>query len=331
MTGPIALTGATGFVGRRVLALAAGTGVKLRVLARRPSALDPGPEIIEGDILDEDALARLTAGAAAVIHCAGAIAGSPDILASVNVEGTRRIAAAARRAGIARFVHVSSLAAREPALSGYALTKRLGEREVMDGLAAESWVILRPPVVYGPGDPATLPLLNQFTRSSAWLPGSRLQRFSLIYVDDLARALLHLAGTHQPHGSIHELHDGRAEGYGWVDIAAAAFAAEGRPDRVHYLPRAALGAVSRLSQAWTGLTGRQLGPPLSSGKVRELYHRDWVCRHKLLDEATPWCPKVRFPEGLALTLDWYRRNGWLPLRSGVAKTLAGTDHGARPV
>ena len=330
MNGPIALTGATGFVGRRVLALAAGTGVKLRILARRPSALDPGPEIVEGDILNDNALARLTAGAAAVIHCAGAIAGSPDILASVNVEGTRRIAAAARRACVARFVHVSSLAAREPGLSGYALTKRLGEREVMDGLAAESWVILRPPVVYGPGDPATLPLLDQFTRSSAWLPGSRSQRFSLIYADDLARALLHLALAREPVGSIHELHDGRADGYAWADIAAAAFAAEGRPDRVFYLPRAALGAVSRLSQGWTGLTGRQLGPPLSPGKVRELYHRDWVCRHQLLDEATPWCPKVRFPEGLALTLDWYRRNGWLPLKAGMAKTRAGTDHGARP-
>lgn len=331
MNGPIALTGATGFVGRRILALAAGTGVKLRILARRPSALDPGLDIIEGDILDDDALARLTAGALAVIHCAGAIAGSPATLNAVNVEGTRRLAAAARRAGTARFVHVSSLAAREPALSGYALTKRLGEREVMDGLAPDRWVILRPPVVYGPGDPATLPLLDQFTRSSAWLPGSRSQRFSLIYADDLARALLHLALAHEPHGSIHELHDGRAKGYAWADIAAAARAAEGSPHRVFYLPRAALGAVARLSQGWTRLTGQRLGPALSPGKVRELYHRDWVCRHKLLDEATPWCPKTRFPEGLALTLDWYRRNGWLPPRPGVAKTLAGTDHGARPV
>jgi nucleoside-diphosphate-sugar epimerase len=334
MNGPIALTGATGFVGRRVLALAAGTGVKLRVLARRPSALDPalhpGLEIIEGDILDEDALARLTAGAAAVIHCAGAIAGSPETLTSVNVEGTRRLAAAARRAATARVVHVSSLAAREPALSGYALSKRLGEREVMDGLANDRWVILRPPVVYGPGDPATLPLIDQFTRRAAWLPGSRSQRFSLIYADDLARALLELAEAREPCGAIHELHDGRAEGYAWADIAAAACAAEGRPERVFYLPRAALGAVSRLSQGWTRLTGQRLGPPLSPGKVRELYHRDWVCRHNLLDEATPWSPDVRVPEGLALTLDRYRRDGWLPVRSGMAKTLAGTDHGARP-
>jgi nucleoside-diphosphate-sugar epimerase len=57
----------------------------------------------------------------------------PETLTAANVEGTRRLVAAARQAGTARFVHVSSLAAREPGLSGYALTKRLGEREVIDG------------------------------------------------------------------------------------------------------------------------------------------------------------------------------------------------------
>jgi nucleoside-diphosphate-sugar epimerase len=332
MNRPIALTGATGFVGRRVLALAAEAGLPLRALARRAAALDgtDSIEIIEGDLLDDSALDRLTEGAAAVVHCAGAIAGGPVTFASVNVEGTRRLAAAARRAGTERFVHVSSLAAREPALSGYAMSKRLGEREVIDGVAGGRWVILRPPVVYGPGDPATLPLMDQFTRPTASLPGSRRQRFSLLYVDDLARALVLLARSPAPCGSIHELHDGRAEGYAWADIAAAAVAGEGRPERVFYLPRMMLDAVSRLSENWMRLTGRRLGPPLSPGKVRELYHRDWVCRTGLLDEATAWSAEVGFQDGLARTLEWYRHNGWLPTRRGVAKTRAESSHGVRP-
>lgn len=334
MSGPIALTGATGFVGRQVLALAAEADLAMRVLARRPSALDAplnsNIEVIQGDILDDDALSRLTVGAAAVIHCAGAIAGSPETLASVNVEGTRRLAAAARRAGTARFVHVSSLAAREPGLSAYALSKRLSEREVIDGLSPDRWVIVRPPVVYGPGDPATLPLMDQFTRPTAWVPGSRRQRFSLLYADDLARALIELARSLEPSGSIHELHDGRLEGYAWADIADAAAAAEGRPNRVRYLPRLLLDAVSRLSQGWTSLTGHRAGPPISPGKVRELYHRDWVCRHNLLDESLAWRADVVFEEGLVRALAWYRHNGWLPAGGGVAKTLAGTGHGVRP-
>jgi nucleoside-diphosphate-sugar epimerase len=334
MNGPIALTGATGFVGRRVLALCAEGGVSVRALARRPAVLENDLnatlEVLEGDLLDETALARLSDGAAAIIHCAGAIAGSSETLTVTNVEGTRRLAAAARQAGTARFVHVSSLAAREPGLSGYALTKRLGEREVIDGLAPECWVILRPPVVYGPGDPATLPLMEQFTRPTAWLPGLRRQRFSLLYVDDLARALIQLAQSREPCGAIHELHDGCSQGHTWADVAAAAFAAEGRPKRVHYLPRAMLAAASRLSQTWTWLGGRPVGPPLSPGKVRELYHRDWVCRHRLLDEAAEWRAEVGFEDGLVRTLAWYRQNGWLPAGGGGAKTPAVTGDGVRP-
>lgn len=334
MTHLIALTGATGFVGRRVLALCAESALAVRVLARRPAALDPalnpGLEIVEGDILDDTALHELTAGAAAVIHCAGAITAlRPDTFTSVNVEGTRRLVAAARRARNGRFVHVSSLAAREPGLSGYGLSKRLGEREVMDGLAPDRWVIVRPPAVYGPGDAATLPLMDQLTRRTAWLPGTRRQRFSLIYVDDLARALLLLARSREPCGSVHELHDARADGYGWADVAAAVAANEGHPRKVHYLPQAMLAAVAHLSDGWTRATGRPLRLPISPAKVRELYHRDWVCRNTLQDEAIGWSAMVGLEEGLARTLDWYRRNGWLPLTSAVAKTLAGTDHGVR--
>lgn len=334
MNGPLALTGATGFVGRRVLALCGEAGVAVRALARRPEALDgeamANLEVIQGDLLDDTALARLVEGAAAIIHCAGAIAGTPETLAAANVEGTRRLAAAARQAGTARFVHVSSLAAREPGLSGYALTKRLGEREVIDGLPPERWVILRPPVVYGPGDPATLPLIEQLTKTTAWLPGSRRQRFSLLHVDDLARALIHLARSPAPCGAIHELHDGRGQGHAWADVAASAVAAEGTPARVRYLPRILLGAIAHLSQTWIGLGGRPVGPPLSPGKVRELYHRDWVCRHKLLDEATDWRADVSFEDGFVRTLAWYRRNGWLPARGGGAKTPATSGDGVRP-
>jgi nucleoside-diphosphate-sugar epimerase len=334
MNGPIALTGATGFVGQRVLALCAEAGVAVRALARRPAALEGEPkqnlEVIQGDLLDEPALARLTQGAAAIIHCAGAIAGSPETLTAANVEGARRLATAARQAGTARFVHVSSLAAREPSLSGYALTKRLGEREVIDGLPPDRWVILRPPVVYGPGDRATLPLIEQFTKPTAWLPGSRRQRFSLLYVDDLARALIHLAQSREPCGAIHELHDGRVQGHAWSDVAAVAFAAEGRPQRIHYLPRLMLAPVAHLSQTWTRLGGPPVGPPLSPGKVRELYHRDWVCRHGLLDGTTDWRAEVSFDEGFVRTLAWYRQKGWLPAGGGGAKTPAVSGDGVRP-
>lgn len=331
MTGPIAVTGITGFIGRRVAALAAERGLSIRALVRRPHRLDARAreaiEVVEGDVLDPEAVSRLTRGAAAVIHCAGALMATGRTLASVNVEGTSRLAEAARQAGVSRFVHVSSVAARQPGVSAYASSKRQGEDALKAALAEQTYVIVRPPAVYGPGDKSTFPLVAQLVRQTAWLPGSRAQRFSLIYVDDLARALLDLARMEEPTGSAHELHDGRLDGYSWAELAATAREVQGRPVAVHFLPQAALAGVARVAATWTLLTGHVPKPRLNPDKVRELYHPDWVCRNNLLDQACGWRPLVPFARGFARTVEWYRQSGWLPPAPGMAMTGAGADHG----
>ena len=327
MSGPIAITGVTGFIGRRVAALLAETGVPVRALVRRPAKLDEASsgslDVIVGDLLDPAAVERLSAGAAAVIHCAGALSSSGETLFAVNVEGTRRLAEAARDAGVPRFVHVSSVAAREPGLSDYANSKRQGEKALTTTLDAARWVILRPPAVYGPGDKSTLPLMSQLTRSTAWLPGTRSQRLSVIYVDDLARALIGLSRTTTPAGTVHELHDGRPGGYGWADFAEAAATVQGRPVAVRHLPQFALAGLARVAPLWPYFTGKPLKPKLNPGKVRELYHADWVCRNDLLDRVFEWRPEVGFAQGLARTVEWYRHKGWLPPEPPLAMRQAG--------
>lgn len=327
MNAPIAITGVTGFIGRRVAALLAETGVPVRALVRRPAKLDEALrgslDVVVGDMLDPAALERLTASATSVIHCAGALSSSGETLFTVNVEGTRRLAEAARRAGVPRFVHVSSLAAREPGLSDYANSKRQGEKALVATLDHGTWVVLRPPAVYGPGDKSTLPLMSQFTRSTAWLPGTPSQRLSVIYVDDLARALIGLAGGREPAGTVHELHDGRPDGYGWADFAEAAASLQGRPVELRHLPQLALAGIARVAPLWPYLTGRPLKPKLNPGKVRELYHPDWVCRNDLLDQCFDWRPEIGFAQGLARTVEWYRQRGWLPPERPLAMRQAG--------
>ena len=103
-------------------------------------------EIIRGTLADRDALARLVDGADTVIHCAGAIgAADRSAFASANIDGTRALAAAAAAAGVRRFVHLSSIAAREPALTDYAWSKAGSEMALAAELPAPSFVILRPP------------------------------------------------------------------------------------------------------------------------------------------------------------------------------------------
>jgi nucleoside-diphosphate-sugar epimerase len=317
----IALTGATGFVGTRLLDSLRGSTTGVRILARNPSAVDVSglrASVIAGALDDTVALRQWAEGADAVIHIAGAIA-APDRTAfhDVNAVGTANVAAAAQAVGVRRFVHVSSMAAREPGLSDYAASKRAGEAALEEAAKAMSWIILRPPAVYGPGDRATLPLLAQLIRRQPLLPGAGDNRTSLIHVDDLARAALAMAMTDQLHGGIFELHDGRAGGYSWHQLAGIAAGLEGHEAQVRYLPRTILAIAARLLQFLSALTGKPA--MLSPGKVRELYHPDWVARNNLLDEHSEWRPCVAAPEGFAATLQWYRQNGWLPAAKPAAR------------
>lgn len=312
----LAITGASGFVGRAVLAAAQGLpGVQLKLLARDPSRLAiPGAQVIKGTLADEQALAALCDGAQAVIHIAGAIQAvrRQDFFA-VNEQGTGAIAAAALKAGVSRFVHVSSLAAREPSLSAYSASKRAGEHALAREAARMGWIIIRPPGVYGPGDEATLPLFYQLTRPRALLPGGPGQRVSLIHSGDLARALLHAATAPIATGRICEIDDGKPGGYGWQEICEIAGKAEGQSVRPLYLPRLALGLAAGLSGLVSGITGKP--SILGHGKINELFHPDWVAGPAQLEGFTP---AIGFARGFAETLAAYRMEGRLPPRRRAA-------------
>ncbi len=310
----VAITGGTGFIGRHVIAALTGSGQSLRLLMRNPVPGTPGganAEIIRGSLADRDALARLVAGADAVIHCAGAIS-APDrsAYASSNIDGTRTLAAAAAAAGVRRFVHLSSIAAREPALTDYAWSKAESETTLAAELPASCSVILRPPAVYGPGDRATLPLIRQLLQPLVILPVAADQRVSLIFVRDLAAAIATVAGAQSCPSGPFELSDGTSGGYSWPDLVREAARHSGRSPRILFLPP----SLARLTAQAAMLAARLSGglPMLTVDKLPELYHRDWVSHAEGLDAVTAWRPRVAFAEGLATTLDWYVREGWLP-------------------
>jgi nucleoside-diphosphate-sugar epimerase len=153
----IALTGATGFIGGAVARRLLREGWEVRALYRPSSRNDPvacaGLSWIPGSLEDTEALARLVAGADALVHCAGVVRGAGrDVFDRINAEGVARIAARAAAAQVPRFLLMSSLAAREPQLSPYAASKRAGEVALARTAGAMAWVVLRPPAVYGPGD-----------------------------------------------------------------------------------------------------------------------------------------------------------------------------------
>ncbi|MFN7134495.1 MAG: NAD-dependent epimerase/dehydratase family protein, partial [Myxococcales bacterium] len=173
----VLLTGGTGFLGSHVARQLIAAGHRVRGLVRQPryegvlKQLDV--ELAVGDVLDPDSLARAAAGVDAVVHAAGNVGArlrDREQLYRVNVEGTQNVLAAARRAGVRRFVHTSSVVAvgtrttpermdEDTAFNAggtgyhYVDSKRQGEelalQAAQDGFEV---VVLNPGTMMGPGD-----------------------------------------------------------------------------------------------------------------------------------------------------------------------------------
>lgn len=294
----VAVTGGTGFVGGHLIRRALEAGHGVRALARRPQPVRAGMEWVPGALDDSASLARLVQDADAVVHIAGVVnAPSRAGFVAGNVEGTRAVLAAS---GTRRFVHVSSLAAREPGLSDYGWSKAEAERLV--AASPLPWTIVRPPAVYGPGDLDQLDLYRLAGRGLALLPPRG--RLSLIAVDDLARLLLALAECDAPR-TIYEADDGTA---GWTHeaYARAIGTAVGRRVLPVHLPRAALTLAARADRLWRGDKAK-----LTRDRVGYLCHPDWTIDPLKRPPPTLWRPAIATPDGLADTVRWYRERDLL--------------------
>lgn len=297
----LALTGATGFVGGHLLDLALAEGHDIAALAR--SAQPPRPSVswIEGALDDQPSLAQLVANADAVIHVAGVINATDAAgFEAGNVAGTAAMLSASERAGVRRFVHVSSLAAREPRLSLYGASKARSE-ELVHGSALSS-AIVRPPAVYGPGDRETLDLFKMARRGVVVLPPEG--RLSLIHVGDLARLLLALAKSDE--NSLIEPDDGRAGGWSHREFGQALGIAVNRKVRTISASR---GMVTMAARADRLLRGRKA--KLTPDRAAYFCHPDWTVCPARAAPPSLWEPGIDTHAGLAATARWYEANGWL--------------------
>ena len=304
----VAVTGATGFLGRHLVRALVLDGWRPRVLVRRdpvhPLWRDLEVEVVTGDLKTAGALDRLCEGADVVIHGAGLIkAASLEGFHAVNRDGARDGARAAQAAG-ARFILVSSLAAREPALSNYAASKRAGEDAVR--AIAPSALIVRPPAIYGPGDTETLGLFELAARSPVLPVLSPASRIAMIHVEDAAAKLV--AFCRSPVSGVVELSDVRRDGYTWAEIMRAAGAVMGRRPRLVRLPEKALIFAGILADAWSFAS--KTPSVFGLGKARELLHGDWSLSSAPMSEGVP--SVFGLDDGFAHTVAWYRKQGWLP-------------------
>jgi len=303
----VALTGGTGFLGRRLVAALERSGLRVRALARRPNAAWDGarPETVIGHLGDEAALADLTRNADVVIHCAGAIKAlrRSDFFAA-NVDGS---AAIARASNADRVIMVSSLAARGPEVSDYAASKRAGE-DAARAVLGERLMILRPPAIYGPGDRETLSLFRAAAASPVLpMPADPEARLALAHVDDVVDAIVNHATGAWSAGA-YAFGGERPAGYGWREIFETAAASVGRNPRLVPVPDWVLRGAASMS----GVASQILRQPaiFTPGKANEILRGGWSVDET--EEAPgPRSPRLPLTEGFRRTVAWYRAAGWL--------------------
>jgi nucleoside-diphosphate-sugar epimerase len=320
VTRTVAVTGATGFIGRHVTAHLVARGFAVRAVIRPESThkTPDGATVIRAP-LEAGALNQAFDGAEAVIHLAGIVSAlHPAAYSAVNVEGTRAVAKAAGAAS-AHLVHISSLAAAGPAPAAsprgeddvpsprtpYGCSKLEGEQAVK-ATPGLRWIILRPSVVYGPGDRAMLPLFKLAERG--WLPliGRADAAYSFVHVHDVVRTIG--AAIDAPVRD-EVLFVGHPHPVTAREILEAVRLAVGRPATIVPVPQ----AIARLAAAGCDLAGRVAGRPLPLNRWRyvELSAEGFVCRVDRLRDRLGIVAELDLRDGLAQTAEWYRQAGWI--------------------
>ncbi len=302
MASVVSVTGATGFIGSAVVRRLLVAGIRVRALVRSCSTEKcwghPGLEWIKGQLGDLDSLQGLIKGSDAVIHCAGLVRGiKKEDFERINSEAVKALAELCSiQPCPPRFLLISSLAARHPELSFYALSKKKGEEALTTFSARLSWTILRPPAVYGPGDRELRPVFRCIRLGVLPCLGAGSNRFSLLHVHDMEEAVLSWFNNSPESGQIYELHDGVPGGYSWDDVAALAERIFKRRLLRLRIPFPVLAAIGHLNLAMARLHGNP--PMLTPGKARELAYPDWVCDNTRIRQDTGWAPRIMLKDAL---------------------------------
>ncbi len=195
----VLIVGGSGFVGTAVAARLARDGVALVVPTRRRERVRhllplPTVDVVEADVFDAAVLAQLMDGVDAVVSLVGVLHSRPGSpwgpdFGRAHVELPTRLVAAARRAGVGRIVHVSALGADPAGPSEYQRSKAAGEAAIRAAGPEVEWTILRPSVIFGPGD-RFLNLFAGLLQRFPLLPlGGAGARFQPVFVGDVAEVI----------------------------------------------------------------------------------------------------------------------------------------------
>jgi nucleoside-diphosphate-sugar epimerase len=338
----VLVSGASGFIGSKLTERLVARGDEVTCLVRRTSnraALAPlGVRFAVGDVRDAWAVRSAVEGAEVVYHLAGLVTAflGRDLM-EVNAEGFRNVVAAC--AGCASppvLVSVSSLSAAGPSppgrartesdrplpVSNYGRSKRAAELIAEEYAAQVPITIVRPPIVFGEGDPLMRDVFRSIFRYGVHLAfGVARSHYSLIHIDDLVESLVLCAergtrlsadsgarATSPPQGYYFVAGDEQPT---FAELGLLIARSLGRQS-VRIL-KSSGPALLWPAAALAEVVARLRGEPyiFNFDKVREASAGNWVCSTSTIRRDVGFSPLVPFLDRLRQTADWYRKQNWL--------------------
>lgn len=289
----ILVTGGTGFVGSHLIKKMRQEGLSVRAVVRSPAKAielrDLGVEVVPGDVSDKASLERAVQGIERVVHLVGIIQEAPGAtFQSVHVDGTRNLAEAARKAGVRHFLFQSALGTRANAKSQYHRTKWEAE-ELVRGSGIPS-TVLRPSLIYGPGDQFTI-RLSDMIRLSPILPiiGSGSSKVQPLFINDAVACIVKAVTSDAYLNELYEL--GGPEQLSYEEVTRAIAAALGVSRPALHLPLLFMRSMARVME--TVLPK----PPVTTDQLIML-QEDTVCSMKDIRDAFGIEP-ILFQKGLS--------------------------------
>ena len=318
------VTGGTGFVGSHLIESLRRRGDDVTALVRSPAKAAAlaraGVRLVEGDLDARDALRRAAEGAEVIYHVAGRVAAKDEAeFLRANRDGTANLLAAAAESGspglcwcrawrpVGPSARGAPLTGAEPPrpVTAYGRSKLAGEAVVRAG--ALPWVILRPPMVYGPRDTEVLKLFKLARWGVAPVFGKGDQELSAVFGPDLAEALVAAGTSPNTIGKTYLVC--HPEVFTSGAFARQIGSAVGRDVLVLGVPEPIGRGLLALIGGAAKLTGT--ASVLSSEKAAEFFEEAWTGNPAPLMADTGWRASADIARGLAETMAWYRAEGWL--------------------